>query len=193
MPGFVADPGADVHTGQTAEIARRLGLLGHRLGVTIHAISGYRTPAHSVAVGGFANDPHTKGQAIDIGVNGSSRASAAQLTDAQLASVGLVRPFGGAQEINHIQLAGGVKSTTPTAAEQGAAAASAPSAPGATDFASDPVGSVVSALLGPAISEGFRMLLYAFLVFGGIAVAAMGALRLAGAHPTKREAQVAPA
>lgn len=105
MPGFVADPGTNFATGDEAEIARRLDELGKKLGVTIYGISGYRTPARSVEVGGTANDPHTKGLAADIGVGGSTRASAAKLTDAQLASVGLFRPIpGNSQEINHIAL-----------------------------------------------------------------------------------------
>ena len=39
-------------------------------GVKITINSGYRTPQHSVAVGGFANDPHTRGIAVDAYVNG---------------------------------------------------------------------------------------------------------------------------
>ena len=75
----------------------------------IYGISGYRTPAHSVAVGGFADDPHTKGEAEDIGVNSLLRSSAAQITEAQLAQYGLYRPFDpsddpGNTEVNHIQL-----------------------------------------------------------------------------------------
>jgi hypothetical protein len=104
MAGFVADPGTDFTRGQTPVIRQRLDQLAKRLGITIYGISGYRTPSHSVAVGGSANDPHTQGQAADIGVNANTRGSAAQLTDAQLASVGLYRPFAGAQEINHVQL-----------------------------------------------------------------------------------------
>jgi Peptidase M15 len=101
---------ADVGPGKTTEIAQRLSELGGKLGVKIYAISAYRTPAHSVAVGGFADDPHTKGLAIDIGVNGLMRASATAITNAQLASVGLWRPFDmngeDANEVNHIQLIG---------------------------------------------------------------------------------------
>jgi hypothetical protein len=107
--GFVAAPGTDWTRGDTREIAARLDKLAKQLGVEIVGISGYRTPSHSVAVGGFANDPHTKGQAGDIGVNSALRASAATLTDKQLASVGLYRPFPGAQEINHVQLMPGAK------------------------------------------------------------------------------------
>jgi hypothetical protein len=62
-----------------------------------------------VAVGGFADDPHTKGLAEDIGVNSLLRSSAAQITEAELARFGLYRPFDPSgdpnnSEVNHIQL-----------------------------------------------------------------------------------------
>jgi hypothetical protein len=77
--------------------------------VTIYGISGYRTPAHSVAVGGFADDPHTKGEAEDIGVNSLLRSSAAQISETELGRFGLYRPFDPSDdpnntEVNHIQL-----------------------------------------------------------------------------------------
>ena len=108
-PGFVADPGTSQTQGQLPELTAQLDQLGKALGVVIYGISGYRTPAHSVAVGGFANDPHTKGQAEDIGVNSLLRSSAAQITEAQLAQYGLYRPFDPSDnpvntEVNHIQL-----------------------------------------------------------------------------------------
>ncbi|MGH3263568.1 MAG: D-Ala-D-Ala carboxypeptidase family metallohydrolase, partial [Trebonia sp.] len=74
--GFVADPGTNFSVGQEPQIAAALNRLAQALGVSIYGISGYRSPAHSVAVGGYANDPHTRGQAADIGVNSQSRASA---------------------------------------------------------------------------------------------------------------------
>ena len=90
-------------------LTARLDALAKSLGVVIYGISGYRTPAHSVAVGGFADDPHTKGQAEDIGVNSLLRSSAAQISEAQLARFGLYRPFDPSDdpnntEVNHIQL-----------------------------------------------------------------------------------------
>lgn len=110
LQGLKVGAGVDISKGDTVQISQRLASLGRKLGVTIYAISAYRTPAHSVAVGGFADDPHTKGRAIDIGVNGALRASAAQLTNAQLASVGLWRPFdqdgSNPNEVNHIELIG---------------------------------------------------------------------------------------
>ena len=108
-PGFVADPGTSQTEGQLPILTSRLDALGKSLGVTIYGISGYRTPQHSVAVGGFADDPHTRGEAEDIGVNSLLRSSAAQISEADLARFGLYRPFdpsGDANntEVNHIQL-----------------------------------------------------------------------------------------
>jgi hypothetical protein len=108
-PGFVADPGTQQAQGQLPQLTAQLNALARSLGVTIYGISGYRTPTHSVAVGGFANDPHTRGEAEDIGVNSLLRSSAAQITEAQLARFGLYRPFDPSDdpnnsEVNHIQL-----------------------------------------------------------------------------------------
>jgi hypothetical protein len=108
-PGFVADPGTQQAQGQLPQLTAELDALARSLGVTIYGISGYRSPAHSVAVGGFANDPHTRGEAEDIGVNSLLRSSAAQITEAQLARFDLYRPFDpsddpGNSEVNHIQL-----------------------------------------------------------------------------------------
>ena len=109
LPGFIADPGTSQTEGELPELTAALNALGKALGVTIYGISGYRSPAHSVAVGGFANDPHTQGKAEDIGVNSLLRSSAAQISEAQLARYGLYRPFDpsddpGNSEVNHIQL-----------------------------------------------------------------------------------------
>ncbi len=108
-PGFVADPGTTQNVGQLPVLTARLDALGKALHVTIYGISGYRTPAHSVAVGGFANDPHTKGVAEDIGVGSLLRSSAAQISEATLARFGLYRPFDPSDdpnntEVNHVQL-----------------------------------------------------------------------------------------
>jgi hypothetical protein len=74
--------------------------------------------AYSVAVGGYADDPHTKGEAEDIGVNTLLRSSAAQISEAELSRFGLYRPFDPTDnpdntEVNHIQLipAGGPLTT----------------------------------------------------------------------------------
>ncbi len=122
--GFIADPGTSQTEGQLPTLTVQLNSLGKALGVTIYGISGYRTPAHSVAVGGFADDPHTKGQAEDIGVNSLLRSSAAQISEAELGRFGLYRPFDPSDdpnntEVNHIQLTpkaasadAGLRSTT---------------------------------------------------------------------------------
>jgi hypothetical protein len=107
--GFVADPGTSQTEGELPIITADLNALGKALGVTIYGISGYRTPAHSVAVGGYADDPHTKGEAEDIGVNSLLRSSAAQISEAELARFDLYRPFDPSDdpnntEVNHIQL-----------------------------------------------------------------------------------------
>ena len=108
-PGFVADPGTQQTEGELPVITADLDALGKALGVTIYGISGYRSPAHSVAVGGFADDPHTRGEAEDIGVDSLLRSSAAQIPEAQLARFGLYRPFDPSDdadntEVNHVQL-----------------------------------------------------------------------------------------
>ena len=129
-PGFVADPGTSQTEGQLPILTARLNALALSLNVTIYGISGYRTPAHSVAVGGFADDPHTRGEAEDIGVNSLLRSSAAQISEAQLAQYGLYRPFDpsdnpGNTEVNHIQL---IPSGGPL-----------PTATATADFAPDPM------------------------------------------------------
>jgi hypothetical protein len=108
-PGFTPDPGTSQTEGQLPQLTAELNALGKALGVTIYGISGYRTPAHSVAVGGFANDPHTQGKAEDIGVNSLLRSSAARISEAELAQFGLYRPFDPSDdptntEVNHVQL-----------------------------------------------------------------------------------------
>jgi hypothetical protein len=96
--GFFPAPGKDYSHGDEPEIAARLDALGKALHLHLVGLSGYRTPAHSVAVGGFANDPHTRGQASDTpGVEG--------VAEATLRKFGLTRPFAGAAEADHIQLA----------------------------------------------------------------------------------------
>ncbi len=97
--GFFQAPGTNYSVGVEPIIAARLDRLGKALGLHLIGISGYRTPQHSVEVGGFANDPHTRGEASDTpGVEGVSEATLEQF--------GLTRPFGGAAEADHIQLLG---------------------------------------------------------------------------------------
>jgi peptidoglycan hydrolase CwlO-like protein len=95
--GFFAAGGTNYSVGNEPEIAARLDRMGKGLHLHLIGISGYRTPQHSLEVGGFADDPHTRGEASDTpGVEG--------VPEAVLESYGLTRPFGGAAEADHIQL-----------------------------------------------------------------------------------------
>lgn len=96
--GFFPAAGTNYSVGVEPELAARLNTLGKALHLHLIGVSGYRTPQHSVEVGGFANDPHTRGEASDTpGVEG--------VPEATLNRFGLTRPFGGAAEADHIQLA----------------------------------------------------------------------------------------
>ena len=95
--GFFAAPGTNYSFGEEPEIAARLNRLGKALHLHLIGISGYRTPQHSVEVGGFADDPHTRGEASDtLGVEG--------VPEQTLLRFGLTRPFPGPAEADHIQL-----------------------------------------------------------------------------------------
>lgn len=97
--GFFPAAGTDYSAGVEPQIASRLRRLGRALKLHIIGVSGYRSPAHSVAVGGFANDPHTKGQASDS-------PGTENVPESILERYGLTRPFPGAGEADHIQLFG---------------------------------------------------------------------------------------
>jgi peptidoglycan hydrolase CwlO-like protein len=98
--GFFQAAGTNYTAGVEPILAARLDALGRALHLHLIGLSGYRTPQHSVEVGGFPNDPHTQGRASDTpGVEGVSEATLNQF--------GLTRPFGGAAEADHIQLLGG--------------------------------------------------------------------------------------
>jgi hypothetical protein len=95
--GFFPAAGTNYSVGEEPIIAARLDQLGRSLQLHLIGISGYRSPAHSVEVGGFANDPHTQGLASDTpGVEG--------VAEATLEKFCLTRPFSGAREADHIQL-----------------------------------------------------------------------------------------
>jgi Peptidase M15 len=95
--GFFQAPGTNYSVNQEPILAARLDQLGKALQLHLTGISGYRTPAHSVAVGGFPDDPHTRGDASDTpGVEGVPESTLNQFC--------LTRPFGGAAEADHIQL-----------------------------------------------------------------------------------------
>jgi Lysozyme like domain/Peptidase M15 len=103
--GFHAASGTNYSKGAEPQIARDLDALGKALGIKLTGISGYRTPQHSVEVGGFANDPHTRGEASDT-------EGAQKIAESVLEKFGLTRPFGGAKEANHIQLLAGSAAAT---------------------------------------------------------------------------------
>jgi hypothetical protein len=89
-------PGTNYSVGEEPIIAARLDALGIALHLHLIGISGYRTPQHSVEVGGFADDPHTRGEASDTpGIEG--------VPEAILAEYCLTRPFAGPAEADHIQ------------------------------------------------------------------------------------------
>jgi peptidoglycan hydrolase CwlO-like protein len=95
--GFFQAPGTNYSVGVEPILVQRLNALGKALHLHLIGISGYRTPQHSVEVGGFANDPHTRGEASDTpGVEG--------VPEATLKQFGLTRPFPGPAEADHIQL-----------------------------------------------------------------------------------------
>ena len=126
-PNLQAASGVDlshVNAHLLAAVDRVLGLLG----VKGTVISGYRTPEHSVAVGGFANDPHTTGSALDIYVGGrplgSVPGAVAALTAAGLVSGAQPNFFHGQPDPAHVQL-GGSSASSPQPSGGGAAAPSA--------------------------------------------------------------------
>jgi peptidoglycan hydrolase CwlO-like protein len=94
--GFFPAAGTNYAVNQEPVIAARLDALGRVLGLHLIGVSGYRSPQHSVEVGGFADDPHTQGIASDTpGVEG--------VPEGTLERFCLTRPFGGAREADHIQ------------------------------------------------------------------------------------------
>lgn len=105
----VLDAGVNMGVGSEPAIYRDLKALSAELGKVVYVISGYRSPAHSVEVGGFANDPHTRGEAADIGVGSPLLDTMFGVSEAALKAVGLYRPFypASAHEVNHVQLLAG--------------------------------------------------------------------------------------
>jgi peptidoglycan hydrolase CwlO-like protein len=99
--GLFLASGTNYGVGDTPRIAARLDVMGKALHLHLIGLSGYRTPQHSVEVGGFANDPHTRGQASDTpGLEG--------VPEGTLNRYGLTRPFGGTAELDHVQLVGSI-------------------------------------------------------------------------------------
>lgn len=99
--GFFAAAGTNYSVGDEPALAARLDVMGKALHLHLIGLSGYRSPQHSVEVGGFANDPHTRGQASDTpGLEG--------VPEGTLNHYGLTRPFAGAAEADHVQLVGSI-------------------------------------------------------------------------------------
>lgn len=99
--GFFPAAGTNYSVGEEPRIAGRLDVMGKALHLHLIGLSGYRSPQHSMEVGGFANDPHTRGQASDTpGLEG--------VPEATLNHYGLTRPFPGAAEADHVQLVGSI-------------------------------------------------------------------------------------
>jgi peptidoglycan hydrolase CwlO-like protein len=100
--GFFPAAGTNYSVGVEPELATHLNALGKALHLHLIGISGYRSPQHSLEVGGFADDPHTRGEASDTpGVEG--------VPEGTLEQFGLTRPFSGAAEADHIQLLGSAR------------------------------------------------------------------------------------
>ncbi len=106
--GEVVVGGSNMSVGDEPQILSDLRALSAELHKVVYVISGYRTPQHSVEVGGFPNDPHTRGEAADIGVGSGLRDSMFSVSEAALHKVGLYRPFypPDPNEVNHVQLFG---------------------------------------------------------------------------------------
>ncbi len=194
--GTVVVGSADMSYGDEPKILACLKLLAGELGKTIYVISGHRTPAHSVAVGGFADDPHTEGKAADIGVGSLLRDSMLSVSENQLNAVGLYRPFypASAAEVNHVQLtaAGAKAAGAKTFLDQ--ANDHHPGGVGLSDI-TDPAKQAAGAVGGVALDtakalvgllfdsigkDGARILLYLALVLGGGGLALYGVSRALG-------------
>lgn len=113
-PFLSFDPGVDwQHV--NPQLLQALNRLAAQKGVVVDVNSGYRTPAHSVAVGGFADDPHTRGIAVDAYVDG--RPVGKVFTAAQFKAAGLVtgnQPgfFNGKPDPEHVQLPSSAEAPT---------------------------------------------------------------------------------
>jgi cell wall-associated NlpC family hydrolase len=116
--GFTPAPGTDYSVGEEPQLASHLDALGRALGIRLTGVSGYRSPQHSIAVGGFPNDPHTRGEASDTD-------GAQTIPEATLEQFGLTRPFPGAHEADHIQLLGSAGAGAATLVSAGQAPSSA--------------------------------------------------------------------
>lgn len=186
--GFFPAPGTNYTQGQEPLIAARLGALARAKGLHLIGLSGWRSPQHSVEVGGSADDPHTQGKASDTpGIEGVS--------ESVLEQFGLTRPLAGAKEADHIQLAastskGASKPLTlskPVIGTNGTADALDNLKPKAavSDAASGTAAAIVNLLWGAIGQDAVRALLYVMFVLGGLALAYQGLKRTIGQGATK--------
>jgi hypothetical protein len=77
--GFFPAAGTNYGVNEEPIIAARLDQLGRALQLHLIGVSGDRSPAHSVELRGFADDPHTHGLASDTpGVEGVAESTLAQ-------------------------------------------------------------------------------------------------------------------
>jgi hypothetical protein len=143
------------------EIAARLLLLSAKTGKTIYINSAYRTDAQAESVGGYAGDPHTKGEAMDIGVDASTVSSADSISEAEYESVGLYRfAPGSATEANHVELlddgtpaTGGYVEGSSEAAPSTGGGSYVPSSSATAVLASSPTGGTAARTAGRAKSR----------------------------------------
>lgn len=69
-PNLRAGSGVDWQHVDTGLLSK-LNDAGGQLHQTITIFSGYRSPSYSASVGGYANDPHTRGVAVDASIGGT--------------------------------------------------------------------------------------------------------------------------
>lgn len=94
--------------GKEPEIMADLKKFSAEMAQVVYVNSAYRTPQHSVEVGGYPDDPHTRGEAADIGLGAPTVASMLGVPESALSSVGLYRfdPTS-PTEANHVELLAG--------------------------------------------------------------------------------------
>lgn len=105
---LILDPGVNMSVGKEPQIAADLKKFSAEMNEAVYVISGYRSPAHSVEVGGYADDPHTRGEAADIGLGSPTVASMLGVAEKFIAAAGLYRfdPTS-PKEANHVELLNG--------------------------------------------------------------------------------------
>jgi len=103
-------------------LLRALDQVGAMLHSFVDIFSGYRTPAYSASVGGFAGDPHSRHVAVDATVGGKPLGAA--LSAAQWGSLGVTsgnQPnfYQGKPDPTHVQLKSGDQLGAPAATSTG--------------------------------------------------------------------------